>query len=380
MESIADAVTGGIVADTVEPSTGVDKSGHTTEHACLNCKTPLVGDYCYHCGQKGHVHRSLAAFGHDLLHGVFHFEGKIWKTLPMLAWHPGELTRRYIAGERARFVSPVALFLFTVFVMFAVISSLGGPVAITGNQPTQAERSEAEQNFVKQRRVSLDKFETLRTERARLAAAGASTAEIDRRIAEQRRELEMERDIYETAMAVTGGGESAPEVEEPEGLESDSGNMTLVAGADGLNSWFDRAYKKAKKNPSLLFYKLQTNGYKYIWALIPLSVPFLWLLLLHRRRYRQYRAYDHTVFVTYSITFMSLGFIVLTLLRPLGLSGQAAMTAMTFIPPIHIYRQLRGAYQLSRLSALWRTIALLFFAILASSLFGILLLLLGVLG
>ena len=380
MESIADAVTGGMVANTVEPSTGIDKSGHTTEQACLNCGTPLVGDYCHRCGQKGHVHRSLAAFGHDLLHGVFHFEGKIWRTLPMLAWRPGELTRRYIEGERASFVSPVALFLFSVFVMFAVISSLGGPVKVMGTSPTQVERSQAERGFIEQRRESLGKFDALRTERARLAAAGASTAEIDRRIADQRRELELERDIYETAMAVTGGGDDAPAVEEPKGLDSDSGNITLVAGADGLNNWFERAYKKAKQNPSLLFYKLQTNGYKFSWALIPLSVPFLWLLFLHRRRYRQYRAYDHTVFVTYSITFMSLGFIVLTLLRPLGLSGQAAMAAMTLIPPIHIYRQLRGAYQLSRPSALWRTVALLFFAMLASSLFGMLLLLLGVLG
>lgn len=380
IESIADAVTGGIVADAAEPATGVDKSGHTTERACLNCGTPLVGEYCHRCGQKGHVHRSLGAFGHDLLHGVFHFEGKIWRTLPMLAWRPGELTRRYIAGERASFVSPVALFLFSVFVMFAVISAFGGPVSIMGNQPTKAERSEAERGFIEQRRVSLGKFEALRAERARLAASGASTAEIDRRIADQERELRMEREIYETAMAVTGGGDDAPAVEEPKDVAPEDGNVTLVAGADGLNNWFDKAYKKAKKNPSLLFYKLQTNGYKYSWALIPLSVPFLWLLFLHRRRYRQYRAYDQTVFVTYSITFMSLGFIVLTLLRPLGLSGQAALTAMTFLPPIHIYRQLRGAYQLSRLSALWRTAALLFFAILASSLFGLLLLLLGVLG
>ena len=40
----------------------------------------------------------------------------------MLAWRPGELTRRYIDGERARFVSPIALFLFSVFLMFAVLS------------------------------------------------------------------------------------------------------------------------------------------------------------------------------------------------------------------------------------------------------------------
>uniref|UniRef100_UPI0013D512C6 DUF3667 domain-containing protein n=1 Tax=Enterobacter hormaechei TaxID=158836 RepID=UPI0013D512C6 len=66
----------------------------------------LVGSHCHNCGQAGHVHRSLSAIGHDILRGVFHFEGKLWRTLPMLAWRPGELTRRYIDGERARFVSP----------------------------------------------------------------------------------------------------------------------------------------------------------------------------------------------------------------------------------------------------------------------------------
>jgi hypothetical protein len=52
---------------------------------------------------------------------------------------PGQLTRRYIEGERARFVSPVALFLFSVFLMFAVFSSIGGPFAanseVTVTQP-----------------------------------------------------------------------------------------------------------------------------------------------------------------------------------------------------------------------------------------------------
>ena len=51
----------------------------------------------------------LTALWHDLAHGVLHLDGKIWRTLPLLAWRPGELTRRYIEGERARFVSPMAL-------------------------------------------------------------------------------------------------------------------------------------------------------------------------------------------------------------------------------------------------------------------------------
>jgi hypothetical protein len=96
-----------------------------------NCGTPLVGLHCHQCGQGDHVHRTLAAFFHDLLHGVFHFEGKTWRTLPMLAWRPGELTRRYIAGERVRFVSPMALFLFCVFVTFALFELTG--IATSGD-------------------------------------------------------------------------------------------------------------------------------------------------------------------------------------------------------------------------------------------------------
>ena len=45
------------------------------------------------------------------------------------------------------------------------------------------------------------------------------------------------------------------------------------------------------KNPELVFYKLKTNAYKFSWALIPISVPFVWLLFPFSRRFR---LYDHT--------------------------------------------------------------------------------------
>jgi hypothetical protein len=141
----------------------------------------------------------------------------------------------------------------------------------------------------------------------------------------------------------------------------------------------DRAIAKAEANPSLLFYKVQTNAYKFSWALIPISLPFLWLLFLHRRRYRQeFGAYDHLVFVTYSIAFMSLGAVILALLRPLGLGEAVIGTAITFVPPIHMYRQLRGAYQLSRWSAVWRTFVLVVSSFVSLSLFLVLLVVAGV--
>src|SRR3982751_1997825 len=124
-EALGDAVTGGIVGRAVEPKAGEASDGHIHETNCLNCGSELVGDFCYACGQHAHVHRTLSAFFHDFLHGVLHFEGKIWRTLPLLAWKPGELTRRYIDGQRASFVSPIALFLFCVFLTFAVMGLTG---------------------------------------------------------------------------------------------------------------------------------------------------------------------------------------------------------------------------------------------------------------
>src|SRR5690606_20835331 len=106
---------------------------------CLNCGTELMGPHCHSCGQHGHIHRTAGAFFHDLLHGALHLEGRTWRTLPLLAFKPGELTRRYIAGERTRFVSPMALFLFSVFLMFAVFQIVG----LTPSTDLNAEASNA---------------------------------------------------------------------------------------------------------------------------------------------------------------------------------------------------------------------------------------------
>jgi hypothetical protein len=347
-EGVGEAVTGGLLARAVEPEAG---EAHGSGTRCLNCGAELIGDFCHHCGQSAHVHRSLAGFGHDIAHGVLHFEGKIWRTLPMLAWRPGELTRRYIQGERARFVSPIALFLFSVFLMFAVFSAIGGPVSFA---PPDVNVARGE--IVQERATIADRIAMLKRQRAELVAKGVSTAEIDERIDDLDRQSK--------ALDVLGGG-AGP------GLIIDDAGATADSGID----WFNAAYLKAKQNPSLLLYKLQTNAYKFSWALIPISVPFLWLLFAFRRRHK---LYDHTVFVTYSIAFMTLLAIGLTLLGTLGATQGLVMAALLIVPPVHIYRQLKGAYELSRAGALWRTALLILFALIAATLFFVLLVAIGI--
>ena len=124
-DGLGTALEGSLFARALEPDTGAREPQPLQPDECANCGTPLIGAYCHACGQRGHLHRTNGAFMHELLHGALHLEGKMWRTLPLLALRPGTLTRRYIEGARARLVSPMALFLFSVFVMFAAFQMLG---------------------------------------------------------------------------------------------------------------------------------------------------------------------------------------------------------------------------------------------------------------
>jgi hypothetical protein len=349
MEAVGDAVTGGLVARALEPAAGEQEG--PAEGLCLNCGTELIGPHCHQCGQPAHVHRTVSAWWHDLAHGVLHLDGKIWRTLPLLAWRPGELTRRYIHGERAKFVSPLALFLFSVFLMFAMFSAFGEGLAI---DPTGVHRGLSENVRVREAAIA-----RMQAERSALAAAHKPTAELDSQLKLAGEQLALVRTMDERGV-VQG---------------------SVVRVSDDVPSWLREPMKKAGRNPSLMLYKLQSNAYKFSWALIPISVPFLWLLFLHRRRYRrEYRAYDHLVFVTYSIAAMSLALVALVLMREIGMPSAVVALLSLAVPPVHIYRQLRGAYGVGRFGAAWRTVALLMFATVALALFLLMLVALGVLG
>jgi hypothetical protein len=331
-EAIGDAVTGSMLARAVEPEAGeVGDDGHTHEKNCLNCGTKLVGPYCASCGQKSHVHRSLRGFLFDFVQGLYNFEGKIWRTLPMLALQPGEMTRRYIAGERARFISPVALYLFTVFAMFAVLN-------FTGALEPDAEGFKAGiQEEIAADQRALAKLETKRKE---AGIAKEALAELDRKIARRK------EDIADSQKIMTSG-------------------PIIQGDIDGdTPGWVRPLVEQAKEDPALVSLKIQEAASKYSWLLIPISVPFLWLLFPLRRRHN---LYDHTVFVTYSLSFMMMLVVVSGLLVAAGWAGLAAF--LFFIPPFHMYRHLKGAYQLGRFSAVVRTILLVSFAFTAAGLF-----------
>ena len=353
IEGLGAAVTGGLAARAVEPGHGEDGSDHGETH-CGNCSIELVGTHCHYCGQKKHVHRSIAAIAHDLIHGVLHLDGKFWRTLPLLAFRPGELTRRYIHGERAKFVSPLGMFLFGVFLMFGILTIYG------------ASLSNIDLNNV---------------------SAEAAEGHLDNQITNARAELAGTMRQIAIAESQPGGAARLPELEQDaERLEEIIAGIETSQQALGFTDlelpntgWarLDSGLAKINDNPNLALYKLQANFYKFSWLLIPISVPFVWLLFFYTRRFKMY---DHTVFVTYSLAFMSLFAIALTVLGFAGMGLPWIPLAIIFIPVIHMYKQLRGTYQIGRITAFLRTILLAWFCFLTSTVFFVLLLAIGALG
>lgn len=348
-DAAGEIVTGGLLGRAMEPRAG---EGQAHGHAmCLNCGTALIGPHCHHCGQAGHIHRSLAAIGHEIVHGVFHFEGKFWRTLPLLAWRPGDLTRRYIAGERARFVSPMAIFLFSIFAMFAIFSFAGisAPTDMRGVNayPLSAVKAEREQ-VAKQREKAIEKRNDPESDAEEKAEAA--------------------RDIADADAQLKGLDAAARQLKE-DPIEVKAAHTGWYTLDHGIEKW--------QQNPSLMVYKLQSSVYKFSWLLIPLSLPFLWLLFFWKR---EYKLYDHAIFIIYSISFMSLLFIAITVAAALGVPSNWLGVAGLLIPFVHVTRQLQQAYRLRWWSALLRAMVLSWFIAIVLSLFLLILVAMGMLG
>jgi len=353
-EAAGALATAGLVAAQTDGAAGHRGSSHGGP--CANCGTTLSGAFCQACGQAAHVHRSLLHLSEEVLHGVLHFDAKGWRTLPLLLFRPGLLTRRYIDGQRMRHVSPLALFLFTVFLMFFVFS-LTTSVPTTSSDATAGARTELQEGL-KDADAAVERAAAA-LERVRPRAEGVSEAEAelaDARIEQSAARIALQ--AFDTAasaaaLVAPAAASAAPAPASP----SSSGRWvqlrgkTINTGHPGL----DAAIRRAVDNPELTLYKLKNTAYKFSFMLVPISLPFLWLMFFWRRGIA---VYDHAVFVLYSLSFMSLLFIVIALLSVTRVSA-AVPTLLLLLPPLHMAMQLRETYRLGLLSTLWRTLALL---------------------
>lgn len=388
IETAGDLLTASLVASEVEGNAG-QTGAHAHGAPCANCGTPVQGNYCGHCGQKGHLHKSVLHLGEELIHGLFHFDTKGWRTLPLLIARPGQLTRRYIDGQRTRFVSPLALFLFMMFFMFFIFSLTMGTssdpgIVTVGKDGNAVFEKKMNEKIAHQKEVVAEAEHELKE------ADADDKDSAKRHLDKAQRELDgLNSALVAGKVAMSGSSKSTGTAATPEKAakaetpEKEPGVLKEIASSIEITPneskpgdketkysdipWINKGLKHAKDNPDLAMYKLKNAAYKYSFLLVPISMPFLWLIFFWRRGITMY---DHAVFSLYSLSFMSLLFTAVATLGYFNFSGWAA-SLFAFVPPVHMFMQLRGTYGLSRFGAFWRTCFMLIVAFIVLTMYAL---------
>jgi len=98
---------------------------HSPAH-CPNCGFALSGNFCQECGQAAKLHvPSAREFLHEFVAHYVALEGKLWQSVKLLLFKPGQLTREYIEGRRVRYVEPLRLYLTFSIIFFALFKFSG---------------------------------------------------------------------------------------------------------------------------------------------------------------------------------------------------------------------------------------------------------------
>lgn len=98
-------------------------------YICPNCRTIAGGQYCPTCGQRtGTLTPTLIAWFGPLFDELFFVNGKVPATLRRLLWPPGELTREWRQGRRARYLHPFRVYLLAAATYFLLAAILRGSI------------------------------------------------------------------------------------------------------------------------------------------------------------------------------------------------------------------------------------------------------------
>jgi len=121
--------------------------------SCRNCGAPLATAFCGECGQRAiDPDPTLREFVHELAEQFLQWDGRIASSFRLLVLRPGALTLEYFAGRRARYLSPLRLYLLCSVLYFFVsaltpraptvvrsgrdVSTQIGPIVIKENDST----------------------------------------------------------------------------------------------------------------------------------------------------------------------------------------------------------------------------------------------------
>ena len=111
---------------------------------CPNCGRERPESFCPQCGQSDRYYaRSLGSVVVEFLREMFELDSRLFRTLKLLLFRPGSLTREFSRNRRVSFVSPVRLYIFASFAFFLLLSLFGNVGEVVEMGRTEEDRENA---------------------------------------------------------------------------------------------------------------------------------------------------------------------------------------------------------------------------------------------
>jgi hypothetical protein len=379
---------------------------------CKNCGTPLEGWYCYSCGQNADTHhRSILHLIWEAIEGMFHLDGRLANTLPLLFFKPGKLAKDYMEGRIVRHVPPFRTFLVALLLfIFAAEHAIHGirhqmelkeekeAAALATPAGRKAKADVIRKGAIEDRDGRLQSAAAQRDDDLR--EAGADKAKIAQEYADDVKKAEaryaklvaeadaLEKNPNAAAEALAKlhnrGSEAAEQIrsmdfQSPDKLEAsankiadaqiagqhfnvvvpDKDQAPAKAGAepghtDGkahAKTWWPReGLAKAVANPD--YFLLVMFGWAHRLAVLLLPIIGLSLALVYVNK-RRYFIYDHLLVATNLLSFSFLVNAIGMVLPHALIAGW--FTIVLIWTPINLFQTLRGGYGSSIIGALLKT-------------------------
>ncbi|ESQ87202.1 hypothetical protein ABAC460_20740 [Asticcacaulis sp. AC460] len=298
---------------------------------CKNCDTELSGQFCHVCGQNADQHhRNIVHLVWEAIEGLFHLDGRLWRTLPPLFLRPGTLNRDYLEGRITRHVPPFRLFLVALLLfIFAAEHRIEHSMHAAQHPDTaHAEPGHAEAGHGEAAHAP-----------AQAPHATSATGKKDTKVAL----FEPDRKGTGPMTEVEQDGTTTRSVALFAMTEDDAKYLGgMVAQSDIKPEWLKGAMVRALENPKHYFLLMFTWGHRLAVFLLPILGLVLALVNLRKR---QFYIYDHLIVAMNLLSFVFLGFAVsLALPESVGLWVARIMAIGV---PVNLFFTMRGAYNSS---------------------------------
>jgi hypothetical protein len=270
--------------------------------ACRNCGAQLSGPFCHECGQsRDDLHRSLPRLTLEVAASFIDFDSRIWRTVTRLFFAPADLTRDYLAGERASQTPPLRMFLVAVVMVF-----LSAAFANAGQ----------EMNY----RVVRPEGPGLRFDIGETPPPKATPV--------------------------------APPAAEPAATNDPLMLNELPQPRDAFGRWLMPSMRRALASPDAFVAALINWAQKLAILLLPIGALTMGAMFAFSRRFLMF---DHLIFTMHGLAAQGA---LLSLVLVLGRIAPAAGWLILFAP-VHTFAHMRGTYGLGVFGTLVRMLGLL---------------------